>query len=106
VSPVAHELHVTPPVPHCEFVSLPYRTHVLPLQQPLGHELALHSQSPGETHAWFAPHAAQAAPPVPHEGVDCEEKVSHAPIAPPLQQPPGHVWASQEHVPFVVSQSP
>jgi len=25
---------------------------------------------------------------------------------PPLQQPPGQVWASQEQVPFVVSQTP
>jgi len=45
---------------------------VLPLQQPLAHEAALQTQSP-LTHAWFDPHAAQLAAPVPHELVDWSE---------------------------------
>jgi hypothetical protein len=44
--PELHALHAAPPVPHCELDSLAYGTHVLPLQQPLGHELALHTHWP------------------------------------------------------------
>jgi hypothetical protein len=51
-------------------------------------------------------HPAQVAPPPPHEAVDCPEYASQVPVAPPLQQPFGHVLSSHAHVPFVVSQSP
>jgi hypothetical protein len=45
------------------------------------------------------------APPVPHEVVDCDAYTSHVPATPPLQQPCGHVAASHEHSPLVVSHS-
>jgi hypothetical protein len=45
---------------------------VLPLQHPLGHELALHTHAP-ELHACFAAQAAQVAPAVPHEEADSPE---------------------------------
>jgi hypothetical protein len=45
----------------------------LPLQQPLGHVLALQMHFPLlVSHAWPAAQAAQATPPVPHDVDDCE----------------------------------
>jgi hypothetical protein len=71
--PELHALHDAPPVPHSELVCEAYKTHVLPLQQPLWHDVPLHTHVPVVVlHAWFDAHAAQVAPPVPHEGVDCE----------------------------------
>ncbi len=43
---------------------------------------------------------------MPHDDAVSEEYVSQLPVVPPTQQPPGQVWASQEQVPFVVSQTP
>jgi hypothetical protein len=43
---------------------------------------------------------------VPHEEEDSLLYASHVPVAPPWQQPLGQVWASQEQVPLVVSQTP
>ena len=46
----AHAAHAIPPAPH----ALPdwevYITHVLPLQHPLGHEVALHTHCPALLH--------------------------------------------------------
>lgn len=42
--PDVHATHPVPPVPHSEF-ELP-GSHALPLQQPVGHEAALHTQAP------------------------------------------------------------
>jgi hypothetical protein len=46
-----HALHVAPPVPHSELDCDPYATHVVPLQQPLGHEAASHTHVPLALHA-------------------------------------------------------
>ena len=43
---------------------------------------------------------------MPHEEFDSLPYASHGPVEPPLQQPFGQVWASHEHVPVVVSQTP
>jgi hypothetical protein len=63
---------------------------VLPLQQPLGQELALQVQAPALEQAWPLPHALQAAPPLPQ--VEFAE-VRHWPLL--SQQPLGHEVASQ-----------
>jgi hypothetical protein len=96
-----HGEHAVPPLPQAA-LSLP-DWHVLPLQQPLGHDVPLHTQTPPtqtcpEPHAGDAPHAhtpavvhrsawapqaVQVAPPVPHAPVD---GVSHTL---PWQQPDG-----------------
>lgn len=106
-----HIEQLAPPVPHIAVV-LPV-SQTLPLQQPVGQEVALHTHCP-RTHTWpepqaaplphvhvpvgehvsaFAPHFWQAAPFVPHAAVDAD---SHTV---PLQQPVGHDVASQTHLP-------
>ncbi len=45
---------------------------MVPLQQPFGHELALHRHAPPE-HTWPELQAPQVAPAVPQELLDCEE---------------------------------
>jgi hypothetical protein len=72
---------------------------VVPLQQPFGHEAALHPHEP-EMHCCPAPHAAQLAPPVPQEPFDCEVAGSHVPLD--VQQPLGHDVALQTHCPLVL----
>jgi hypothetical protein len=80
---------------------------VLPLQQPLGHDVASQTHCPVvRLHSCPAAQAPQVAPPVPHEALDSEAYVWHVPLAPPLQQPAGQVTASHEQVPLVVSHSP
>ena len=96
------------------------------MQQPFGHEVASQTHAPPlqrwpAGHAAFVPHLhsplvhvlvvvgshwAHVPPLVPHEVVDCEPYASQEPPVPPLQQPAGHVFASQEQVPFVASHSP
>jgi hypothetical protein len=56
--------------------------------------------------AWPEAQPAQLAPDVPHEDIDWEAYGSHVPVTPPTQQPFGHVFALQEHVPIVLSQRP
>ena len=51
-------------------------------------------------------HVAQVAAPVPQDAFVWLVYASHVPLVPPLQQPVGHVLASQEQVPLVVSQTP
>ncbi len=72
-SPVPHAPHVAPPVPHSEADCEPYVTHVLPLQQPAGHEAASHTHWPAALHAWPLAQLAQLAPPVPQEDDDSLE---------------------------------
>jgi hypothetical protein len=60
-----------------------------------------HSHAP-LVHESAPEHAAHEAPLFPHELTDCEAYASHVPSV--LQQPLGHVVASHEQVPFVVSQ--
>ncbi len=57
---------------------------------------------PLEQH-WAVEHAAQAAPPWPHDEPVIELDPSQVPVMPPLQQPVGHVLESHEQVPLVLS---
>jgi hypothetical protein len=63
--PWAHGPHMPPPVPQLPAVSLAYGTHVFPLQQPLGHELAVHVHTPEELQDCVDAHGAHAIPPLP-----------------------------------------
>jgi hypothetical protein len=77
-----HWTHPAPPVPHAPAEGV---SHTLPLQHPVGHELALHTQAPA-THAWPAVHAG----PLPQEHVPsvqpseavAEHAVQLAPLTP------------------------
>jgi hypothetical protein len=51
-------------------------------------------------------HDEHVAPPCPHDPPLIDPEASHVPPAPPLQQPSGQVFASQEQVPLVLSQRP
>lgn len=80
---------------------------MLPLQQPVGHVDELQVHCPLLlSHAWFAAHAAQAAPAAPQEALDSDPYASHVPLVPPLQQPAAHVLASHEHMPAATSHRP
>jgi hypothetical protein len=112
-TPEAHTEQAAPPEPQLEVV-LP-GSHVLPLQQPLEHEVALQTHAPAthccplaqgppivpHVHAPPAvqvsevmPQAAHVAPSAPHWAEDVG--VTHAV---PLQQPPGHDAESHTHAP-------
>lgn len=105
VCPVLHARQAAPLVPHSLDDCPVYATQVLPLQQPLGHEVASHTHWPvALLHSCPEPQAAHAAPPVPQEALDSAAYASHVPVD--VQQPFGHVLASHEHVPRVVSQRP
>jgi len=74
------------------------------LQQPFGHDVASQTHCPVVwLHSCPDRHAAQLAPPVPHDDADSEAYASHVPLVPPTQQPLAHVVASQRHTPAVVS---
>jgi hypothetical protein len=100
VSPLGHPAHVAPAAPHMVFVSLAYASHVVPLQQPLGHEVELHPTHLPAVHVVQVPHATQLTPPVPHVPV---LEVSHCPLV--LQQPLGHDAALHTHL-FPLHASP
>jgi hypothetical protein len=94
VCPVPQAAHPAPPVPHEPFDCDEGASHVLPLQQPAGHELALHTHWPVVvSHTWPLPHALHVAPPAPHEPLFSFASASH-PV--PLQQP-AHVPPPQLH---------
>jgi hypothetical protein len=61
---------------------LAYSTQVLPLQQPLGHELASQTQAPLLLHSWPLAQGLHIAPFRPQVGV---EDVWHCPLL--SQQP-------------------
>jgi hypothetical protein len=71
---VPHALHAAPSVPHWPGDCEAYGTHVLPLQQPAGHEAASHTHWPvALLHSCpGVVQLVQVAPPVPHEVVDSE----------------------------------
>jgi hypothetical protein len=70
---------------------------VLPLQQPLGHELASQVQAAELlAHSWLVPHAPHAAPPVPQELFVCDAYRTHVL---PSQHPFGHEPALHTHCP-------
>jgi hypothetical protein len=80
---------------------------VLPLQHPPAHEVPSQTHWPELVlHSCPAPHAAQAAPAVPQAALDSAPYGTQTPLAPPLQQPLGHVVASHAQAPCVLSHSP
>lgn len=81
-----------PPEPHCVAVGVP--TQVPPAQQPVGQVAAEQPAQVLPTQLW-APHDAQAAPPVPHTALELPGWQS--PVA--SQQPLGQLVASQRHTP-------
>lgn len=84
-----HVAHALPEVPHAPEV-VP-GMHTFPLQQPVGHEVALHAKTHWpDAHVWFPEHALQALPPPPHALV--LEPGMHTF---PMQHPLGHVVALQ-----------
>jgi hypothetical protein len=104
-APREQGLQALPAAPHSALVWEPKRTHALPLQQPVGHVLALQTHTPFVVPLHTCPegsvHAAHAAPPVPQDEVDCAAYGSHVPVVPPLQQPFGQVVESHEQLPVV-----
>jgi hypothetical protein len=70
---------------------------VLPLQHPLGHELASQTHDPLALHSVPEPHFTQAAPPVPQVGL---EEVWQLPDE--SQQPLPHDDASHTHLPALL----
>ena len=68
---------------------------MLPLQQPPGHDVASQTHCPAPQHSTPVPHAAQAAPELPHDEFDSPLSPSQLPA---LQQP-GHDVPPQEHAP-------
>jgi hypothetical protein len=50
--------------------------------------------------------AAHLAPPAPQAAAVSDANGTQDPPVPPLQHPDGHVFPSQEQVPFVLSQTP
>ncbi len=71
--------------------------HVLPLQQPVGHDVASHTHWPLPLHSWPDAQAPHATPPVPHDPLDSPANSSHVPDA---VQHPGHDVPAQEHAPL------
>jgi hypothetical protein len=72
---------------------------VLPLQQPLGHEVASQTQWPLLLlHSWPLAHAVQEAPPAPHAALLSDEYARH--VA-PLQHPVEHDPPPQVQDPLV-----
>jgi hypothetical protein len=96
--PELHAAQLAPPVPHEPFDSDAYGTHVLPLQQPFGQDVASHTQRPALVlHSWPEVHVVQLAPPTPHMAFVSLESGSHVdPLQQPAQDDPPH-----EHTPEV-----
>ena len=77
---------------------------MLPLQQPFGQDVASQTHWPlFLLHSWVAAQGAHVAPDAPQEPLDSDPYASHVPLAPPLQQPLGHVLESHAHTPVVRS---
>ncbi len=69
-TPLVQLPHAAPPAPHWAADSEAYGTHALPLQQPVGHEVASHTHCPVVLlHSWPVPQAPHAAPAAPHPAV-------------------------------------
>jgi hypothetical protein len=88
--PVGQPEQAAPAAPHAVAVSEAYRTHApLAVQHPFGHDAALQTHWPAESHAWPVAHTAHAIPRAPQcAAVD----VSHAPalVQQPVVQPAPH----------------
>jgi hypothetical protein len=91
-----HPAHALPPVPHSVGDCEPCCTHVCPLQQPLAHELALHTHWPVVvSQAWPTAHATHTAPAAPQAEADSMPAARHVP--PAVQQPLGHELGLHTH---------
>jgi hypothetical protein len=102
--PPVHPTHAAPPVPHWEVDCEPCCTHVVPAQQPVGHEVASHTHAPvAVSHPCPDAHCAHIAPPVPHALLPCIPGATHAPLG--VQHPPGHVLVLHTQWPELVSHS-
>ena len=96
--PDAHPVHVAPAVPHELFPSPEYGSHVLPLQQPFGHEEELHVQTPVPLQVWPVAQAAQLTPPLPHSVSFSLVSATHdPPLQQPEHEPPPQVQDPLEH---------
>jgi hypothetical protein len=96
-SPAAQVVQAAPWAPQSRADSEAYGTHVAPLQHPLGHDAGLHPHVPLLVLQYWPPaHAAQMAPPLPQDVLDCEPFGTHVL---PLQQPFGHELVVQAHCP-------
>lgn len=84
-------------MPHSVIVSVV--THTLPLQHPVGQEVASQTHCPAPLHSWPEGHAAHAAPPFPHEPLDSADGSSHVPpaVQQPVQEVPLQVHAPSVH---------
>jgi len=111
-SPFAQAAQAAPAAPQREADCVAASTHVVPLQQPNGQELASQTHcpmvlSPGVlSHSRPAVHVPYAAPPVPHDVLDSDAYRTHVPVGPPLQQPFGHEVESQTHCPVPLHSCP
>jgi hypothetical protein len=88
-------------VPHAPFDWLAKGVHIVPLQQPFGHEAALHTQVPWAEQVWPVAQGAQAAPPTPQVG---GLEVRHWPVE--SQQPFGHEVALHTQAPVALHVRP
>jgi hypothetical protein len=105
--------HVMQPPPEIPHALIDIAVQVLPLQQPIGHEVASQVHAPAKQccPARQAAPAPQAHAPLVHESERTRSHCTHVdpPIpqpptegtvhALPLQQPVVHVWAQPEHTP-------
>jgi hypothetical protein len=98
-SPFVQDVHAAPPDPHKDVDSEANGTHVLPLQQPVGHELELQTQCPLVVlHTCPEAQDPHAPPPVPHEMLVSDAYGSHVPVD--VQQPFGHEVELHTHCPL------
>jgi hypothetical protein len=97
--PEAQPAQLAPAVPHEVLVWEAHASHVpLVVQQPLGHEVALHPHCPVLVlQAWPDAHALHVAPPAPHEPFDSLDGASHVP---PAVQQPEHDAPAHPHDPL------
>jgi hypothetical protein len=102
--PPMHATHAAPPVPHWEVDCEPCCTHVVPTQQPVGHEVASQTHAPvAMSQPCPAAHVVHIAPPMPHAAPDCIPGATHTPSV--EQHPLGHVLALHTQWPELVSHS-
>lgn len=93
--PIAHAAHAVPGAAQAPTASV---VHVLPAQQPDGHDVASHTQAP-PTQRWPGPHAE----PAPHAQAPAAVQPSATALLQATQAAPGapHVAADRvEHTPF------
>jgi hypothetical protein len=96
-APFGQEAQAAPAAPHSPADCAEYGTHVLPLQQPFGQDVASQTHCPVVVlHSWPVAHAAQLAPAAPHDPPFSDAYGTHVL---PLQHPFGHDVASHTQRP-------